>query len=167
MKIFRSTFLLVALLPFSCKDKSASDRKGIDASKGNDSVVKPVRDSIAKPSLPRAYLKVSAHLIYNDGTLSTFDVLNDKSIVLWNVIAGEGDALKPSSSTKINLDGTIDSLNIRIKNGHKLEIDTIIIHVEKPLEYIINKTGCVEINVNVTRNKKLIYNDTIPFRCGE
>lgn len=165
MIVFRTALLLAVLLAFSCKDKIASKSTGINAGNASDSSAKPGYDSLN--THPHAYLKVSAHLIYDDGTLSTFDILNDKSIALWNVIAGEGDALKPSSSTKISLDGNLDSLNIRIKNGRKLEIDTNVIHFEKNLEYVIKKTGCAEVNINITRNEKLVYNDTIPFRCGE
>jgi hypothetical protein len=167
MIVSRATLLLAVLLSFSCKDKNASKSIDINVSNASDSIAKPVHDSIAKSLSPKTYLKVSAHLIYDDGTLSTFDVLNDKSIALWNVIAGEGDALKPSTSTKISLDGNLDSLNVKIKNGRKLVIDATVIHFEKHLEYVLKKTGCAEVNVYVTRNKKLIYNDTILFHCGE
>lgn len=167
MRVIRPILLLGVLLSLGCKDKSASSSKGMSINNANDSSVKPVHDSLVRPSSSRSYLKVSAYLIYDDGTLSTFDVLNDKSIALWNVIGGEGDALKPSSSTKVSLDGNLDSLSVKIKNGRKLVIDTIVMHFEKHLEYVVRKTGCAEVNVNVTRNKKLVLNDTIPFRCGE
>jgi hypothetical protein len=167
MIFLRATLVLAILLSFSCRNKSGSKGVVINTSNADDSLAKPVHDSITQPLSSKPNLKVSAHLIYYDGTISTFDVLNDKSIALWNVIAGEGDALKPSSSTKISIDGDLDSLNIRIKNGSKVEIDANIIHFEKHVEYVIKKTGCTEVNINVTRNKKLVYNDTIPFHCGE
>jgi hypothetical protein len=59
-------------------------------------------DSIKEPPVPPAPtgLNVSAYLIYKDSTSSTFDVLNDKTIALWNTIIGAGDAGKPSERTK-------------------------------------------------------------------
>jgi len=126
-----------------------------------------VQDKIFKHESPKVVLKVSAHLIYVDGTLSAFDVLNDKTIALWNIVAGGGDALKPSNKTKINLSGNTDSLNIIIKNGRRLVIDTTIIHFIKNVEYVIENTGCSEVFIKILRNKTPVYNDTIPFHCGE
>jgi len=161
MKNFVSKLLLLFLF-FSCKDRGASEKKGVEIIKIKDTVTKHVQDSVIKSNL-----NVSAYLIYNDGTLSTFDVLKDKTIALWNVIAGGGDALKPSDSTKIKLSGNLDSLKIRIRNGRKLVIDTAIIHSDQDFEYIVKNTGCSEVYVRVSRSKKLVYNDTIPFHCGE
>jgi hypothetical protein len=165
MKVFRSTLLLLIFLPFSCKDKGTSNE--INTSKVRDSIANPVRDSGVKPFSSRAHLRVSARLIYNDGTLSAFDVLNDRSKVLWNAVAGEGDVLKPSSSTKITLDGEVDGLNVKIKNGHKLVIDTTVTTPRTQLIYILNNTGCAVINISIKRNKSAIYIDSIPFHCGE
>jgi hypothetical protein len=167
MIVFHATLLLSVLLSFSCNEKSTSKSKDINVGNANDSFAKPVHDNIAKSISQKIHLRVSAYLIYDDGTLSTFDVLNNKSIALWNVIAGEGDALKPSSSTKISLDGNLDSLNIRIRNGTKLEIDTTVMHFERHLEFVVRKTGCAEVKINITINKRPIYNDKIPFHCGE
>jgi len=159
MRTLISMILSIIMLLFSCKEKKkpiAEDVKGIE-----------VHDSIAKPPARQDTFKVSAHLIYEDGSTSDFDVLNNKTIALWNTIIGAGDALKPSNSTKINLTGNLDSLSIKIKNGKKIAVDTIIMHSNKDFEYIIKNTGCSLVYVNVTRNKKVIYNDTIPFHCGE
>ena len=117
-------------------------------------------------SQTKAGFKVSAYLIYDDGTLSSFDVLNDKTIALWNVIAGGGDALKPSNNTKISFAGNLDSLNIKIKNGRKPVIDTILFS-NSVVTYTIKNTGCEEIYIGIVKNKKTIYKDTIPFHCGE
>ncbi len=144
---------------FKCKSKSEV--------KQNDSKQVDTITNVVKSSQPQSALKVSAYLIYDDGTVSDFDVLNDKSIALWNTVIGSGDALKPSNSTKVNLTGNLDSLNIKIKNGHKLVVDTIILHSNREAKYIIKNTGCDEVYVSVTKNKKVVYNDTIPFHCGE
>ena len=167
MKIFVSTFLLIVVLLFSCKNRSASKNKDNNISKTRDTIIKPSRDSVIKFPSVKSALKVSAYLIYDDGTLSTFDVLNDKTLALWNVVAGGGDALKPSNNTKVNLSGNLDNLRIKIKNGHKLIIDTTIIHSDKDIEYVIKNTGCSEVYVDVIRNRMNLYNDTIPFHCGE
>jgi hypothetical protein len=115
----------------------------------------------------RVELNISAHLIYEDGTLSSFDVLKDKSLALWNVTAGGGDAIKPSDSTKITFRGNLDSLTIKIKNGSRPAVDTFIVHLNKEIYYTIKETGCSEVYVDVTRKNKLFYRDTIPFHCGE
>lgn len=61
--------MLAVLLSFSCKDKSASKGTGINVNNASASNAKPVYDSLVKPRPFRANLKVSAHLIYDDGTL--------------------------------------------------------------------------------------------------
>ncbi|HVM86683.1 MAG TPA: hypothetical protein VMT76_00750 [Puia sp.] len=165
MRIFVSTLLFIGVLFFCCKNKTTSKSR-VNNSK-EDSVVKPLNASVINSHYSNSELRVSAYLIYNDGTLSTFDILNDKTIALWNVIAGGGDALKPSDSIKIDFNGDMDSLNIKVKNGRKLVIDTTTIHSEKGFNFIIRNTGCFEVFITVKRNKTVVYNDTIPFHCGE
>lgn len=160
MRTFLSIILSVIFLLLGCRDRTKPNN--IESLK-----VYEHNDSITPKKNKQHTLKVSAHLIYDDGTASSFDVLNDKSIALWNTIIGSGDALKPSSNTRINLLGNLDSLNLRIKNGNKLILDTIIFHSLKEFEYTIKNTGCEEVYVAVFKNKKNLYNDTIPFHCGE
>lgn len=140
--------------------------KGVVKSEMQDAVKRNSFDSASASPL-RLPLKVSAYLKYDDGTLSAFDVLNDKSIALWNTIIGEGDAMKPSKNTVLKLIGNLDGISIKVNNGNKLVIDTIIIHSDKYMEYVIKETGCAEIYVKITKNRIPIYNDTIPFHCGE
>ena len=123
-------------------------------------------DSLIPPPPPTA-LFVSAYLIYDDGSLSDFDVLHDRTKMLWNVIAGGGDAAKPSEKIKLLLDGFYDSLDLKVKNGKKLVLDKHNISANGELEYIINNTGCEEVYVTIVKNKTMLANDTIPFRCGE
>jgi hypothetical protein len=35
------------------------------------------------------------------------------------------------------------------------------------MEFIIHHTGCEKVIVIVTGRKRVLYNDTIPFHCGE
>lgn len=112
-------------------------------------------------------LTVSAYLIYNDGSLSAFDVLNNKTVALWNVVAGGGDALKPSEKTTIRLSGNLEDLNIQIRNGRNLAVDTTITHSDKEVEYVVNNTGCDEVSIDIVRGNKPVYSNAIPFHCGE
>jgi hypothetical protein len=192
MRYIGLLLLFTGISYFSCKDKGekvAKIQDSIDKAMRDsivkhavdsigkhaiDSMLKPAHDSIVKltrdstSQFPaQANLKVTAYLIYKDGSLSTFDVLNDETISLWNVIIGGGDAVKWSSSTKVCLDGSLDSLNIKIKNGRKLVIDTATIQSDKHLEFVIRNTGCQFVEIDVTRDKRHVYTDTVHFRCGE
>jgi uncharacterized lipoprotein NlpE involved in copper resistance len=154
--------MIVTLLVTGCNNRT--EIKVVDAkiSEVHDSTYNP-----PPPPIPQSSgLKVTAHLIFDDGSVSSFDVLNDKSIALWNTIIGAGDALKPSNSIKVNLTGALDGLKVRIKNGTKLVINTTIVS-NIDTEFIIKNTGCDKVTVNVSKNTKILYNDTIPFHCGE
>lgn len=112
-------------------------------------------------------VKVSAYLIYKDSTASTFDVLNDKTIALWNTIIGAGDAVKPSERTKIILTGKLDNLKVTIYNGKRQVESKQLPNFSGDFEFVINNTGCEEVKVSVTKLDKEVYKGTIPFRCGE
>ena len=126
-------------------------------------------DTTKDPPIPPAPtgLKVSAYLIYKDSTTSTFDVLNDKTIALWNTIIGAGDAGQPSERTKIKLTGKLDSLKVTIYNGKRKVENQKLPNFSGDFEFIINNTGCEEVKVIVTKLDKKVYQGTIPFRCGE
>ena len=158
MKDFLLKTLLIITLFLSCKE---SNTKIKTIKNDNDQI------SVLKSSVKKVDLKVSAYFIYDDGTLSTFDILNDKTIALWNVIAEGRNALQPSHQTKIKFSGEMDSLTLNIKNGRKLVIDTTILHLINQTEYVIKNTGCSEVYIKALKNKKIVYNDTIPFHCGE
>jgi hypothetical protein len=162
MKFFGLPLLAIFLL-LCCKD--SPKLKNSKTSQVPKDSGKYVQQSIFDPQT-KAGFKVAAHLIYDDGTLSSFDVLNDKTIALWNVIAGGGDALRPSENTKISFAGNLDSLNIKIKNGQKPVIDTILFS-NSAVTYTIKNTGCEEIYIGIVKDKRTIYKDTIPFHCGE
>jgi hypothetical protein len=155
----KNVILLSLILFINCNNKHQGKQSSSIEIDNDESV----RDS----SQLRSSFKVVAHLIYDDGTVSNFDVLNDKKIALWNTIIGSGDALKPSNRTVVNVIGNIETLNIKIRNGRQLVVDTVLINSSKDLSYIIKNTGCNEVYINISKNNKIIYNDTIPFHCGE
>jgi hypothetical protein len=155
-------FLLFGLLFFSCN--------GTTQVKVEDAKLTEVKsDKTKDPPIPPAPtgLKVSAFLIYKDSTTSTFDVLNDKTKALWNTIIGAGDAEKPSERTKIVLTGKLDGLKVTIYNGKRKVENKKLPNFSGDFEFIINDTGCDEVKVIVTKLDKVIYNGTIPFKCGE
>ena len=116
---------------------------------------------------PSTGLKVAAHLIYDDGSLSDFDVLNDKTVALWNTIIGAGDVPKPSHNTRVELGGSFDGVHVRIRDKHELFVDTPIVHADSDVVFVLKNTGCEEVYVTVTKKRKVLYKDTIPFHCGE
>lgn len=154
----------LVILTFSCNSRKKIEDKKPDV---NKHLYADKYKNVTDTQQSRSSLMVSAHLIYEDGTLSSFDILNDKTIALWNTIIGGGDALKPSNSTKVRFIGNLDSLNIKVKNGLKLVIDTTVIQANKELEYVVKNTGCNEVYIRITKINKLVYADTIPFHCGE
>ena len=154
------TKIITTLLIFSCN--TATEVKVKDAK------LIPARqeDQVPLP-MPPTDLKVSAYLIFDDGSISSFDVLNDKTIVLWNTIIGAGDALKASNKTKVRVTGKLDSLRVTIINGKKKVINQKLPNFSGDFEFIINNTGCEIVKVFVTKNKINIFTNTIPFHCGE
>lgn len=166
MKHFISvTFLLSVQLFISCNDAAKPATKETPT----DTIKTATHDTSAA-MLPPAHmqdLKVAAYLIYADGTLSAFDVLNDKSVALWNVIIAGGDAKKNSDKVKLVLNGSLDSLSVIVKNGKKIVVNEKNITLTGEKIYQIKNTGCEELTVNVLRNAIVKYRDTIPFRCGE
>jgi hypothetical protein len=82
MIAFVSTTLSVIFLFLTYKDRDATRVKDQKICRVHDSTTGSVYDSIPKPIPLRVDLKVSTYHIYDDGALSTFDVLNDKTIAL-------------------------------------------------------------------------------------
>jgi len=152
--------ILVGTLLFSCN--------GTEQVKVQDVKLTEVRKEAEVPLPPAPTgLKVSAYLIFKDSTISTFDVLNDKTISLWNTIIGAGDALKPSEKTRIRLTGQLDGLKVTIYNGKRKIINQKLPDFSGDFEFVINDTGCDEVKVVVTKLNKVVYQDKIPFMCGE
>ncbi|MDX1903080.1 MAG: hypothetical protein SFU27_02880 [Thermonemataceae bacterium] len=111
-------------------------------------------------------LQVSAYLIYRSGKLSSFDVLNDKSISLWNTIIGEGAAEDWSNQTKIVLTGSAKNVSLVVSNGGKIVLNKKGLNVANKAEFIIKNTGCQELIVKV-KSEDTNYIGKVPFNCGE
>ena len=150
-----TAFMILALAFAGCNTNSTADQP-----------TQPAADTSQSATTPE--LNVSARLIFEDGSLSTFDVLqNNDTIALWNTIIGEGSAMKPSNSTKLDIAGDLQQLNLVIKNGEEKPFDSTITTTAKQFSYVIKNTGCSEVYVTISKNKRVLYNDTIPFQCGE
>ena len=154
--------IIFGLLFFSCNGTTQVKVKDVKLTEVKS-------DNTKEPPIPTAPtgLKVSAYLIYKDSTTSTFDILNDKTIALWNTIIGAGDAGQPSKRTKIKLTGMLDSLKVTIYNGKRKVENQKLPNFSGDYEFIINDTGCDEVKVIITKLDKIVYKGTIPFKCGE
>jgi len=175
MKMSNLIVLLIVSLFASCLVDNKDSVVNKKDSESIDSIVKQ-GDTLNKDSNPDSMInheslnpdvKVSAFLIYDDGTLSDFDVLNNDTVMLWNAVAGGGDVMKPSHSTKFIVTGVIDSLDIKVKKAGKLDFKKEVRDTRNKLEFVIKGTGCAIVTVNLTRSNRLILNDTIDFHCGE
>ena len=152
--------LIIGLFLLGCHSKPNVKVEEVKLNAADSNSHKPIASAPAG-------LKVSAYLIYEDGSISTFDVLNDKTKALWNTIIGAGDAEKPSTSTKIILTGQFDSLRIKILNGKKKVLDQGLPNVSGDHEFIIKNTGCEIVKVYLTKNKKSVFENNIDFHCGD
>ena len=164
-KLYFPLLSIMVLFFFSCGNSNVGKIKEDKVDEAHKEEKKVVNEGESAQPAGKLPFKVSANLIYDDGSLSTFDILNNKSVALWNVIIGEGDAEKHSNNTLLKLSGNLDSMRVKISNGDKLVIDTAILHADKDLKWVIKETGCDKVYINIV--KKSVYNDTIPFACGE
>jgi hypothetical protein len=120
-----------------------------------------------KKDIPATPISASAYLIYKDGSLSTFNVLNDSTKALWNTIIGAGDAEKPSEKTRLVLRGNAGLIHCRVKNGSKIIIDQKGLQLQDSLVFTLNNTGCDIITVEVKGATNAVYKGRIEFHCGE
>jgi hypothetical protein len=160
-------YLILFLLSFSfsCKHDMKVEKVKLEV---------VVEESLPEPppppppqSVQDTAVSVKAHLVYKDGSMSSFDVLNDKSIALWNTIIGGGDAEKPSEKLAVILTGNLKNLHINITKRDKRVLNKDINIATRSQKFIINDTGCDIVKVEVSKDKKIIFKDEVPFRCGE
>jgi len=156
-------YLLIVFLLIIMSFKTSSQT----LSKIDSITISDVKMLPSKPlPLNTFQIKIAAYLVYDDSTVSSFDILNDRTITLWNVIAG-GDSSKSSHKTKVILSGRQDSTRITIFNGKNKIIDKLRSKFTGDTELIINNTGCEEVKILVSKNREIQYQKSIHFHCGE
>lgn len=173
MKNATTIMLTIGILNFfliSCGNSSTDKPTEKETTLKEEGVNNETIDSSKGESIMNAKevfdLKVSAYLVYDDGSLSDFDVLNDKTKALWNTIIGEGDAGKASHKVKVILNGNGENLSVLIKNGKDVAVDKKNVALNGKSEFLIEKTGCDKVTVNVN-NATGKFEGTIDFECGE
>lgn len=111
-------------------------------------------------------IKVTAYLVYENDELSSFDILNDEGIALWNTVIGEGSAERSSTQTRVIIYGYEKGIDIVIKNG-EASMDMKMVDITEQLEITVPDTGCSLVEIMLSRKGKTLYQGTIPFECGE
>lgn len=110
--------------------------------------------------------KLSAFLVYADGTTSDFDLIDNNQISLWNTIIGEGSAGKPSEKTKIVVEGQNGDINLVVYQKKAIVLNKTFSLIGKK-EFIINGTGCQPLDIQIFQNANVILTKTINYECGE
>lgn len=159
--------LLAALFIVACNPKTETEVKLVTLEQIDTAPEPPPPPPPSLPSVSSSDVSVKAHLIYNDGSISSFDVLNDKSIALWNTTIGAGDAEKPSDKLSIVVSGKPGNLHLNIRKGDKPVVNKDIKLSKSPHKFIIEDTGCETVEVEVLKNDKVIFYNIVPFMCGE
>jgi hypothetical protein len=112
-------------------------------------------------------VKITAYLVYNDSTLSDFDILNDHSVALWNVVVGGGDAEKYSEKTRIKLEGNFKNLVVNVATSKKVIASKKIDSLKGEYYFDLKDTGCEELYVTMSQEGEVFWKGSIPFHCGE
>jgi hypothetical protein len=130
-------------------------------------------DSTGNSGSADSSYRISAYLVYKDGSVADFDLIDNKVILLMNTPIGEGSSGKPSEKTKIVVTrkGPIDK-----KVKLVVKWDTLV-YCDKPIssipgdaskkEIIIDNTGCAPLTVEIAKGDSVLLGKEIPFQCGE
>jgi hypothetical protein len=110
---------------------------------------------------------MEAYLMYEDGSKSDINLIDNKTVVLWNTIIGEGDAGKPSKKVLLVLRGNQNNLNLKVSDteGLKLTENNFVLAEEK--QFTIDNTGCSHIIIQLTDGQGMNLQKEILFECGE
>ncbi len=122
---------------------------------------------IDKDGTNKSDLKISAYLIYDDGSLSSFNLIDNKSLALWNTIIGEGQAEKSSTKTKVIIEGSDDNISLVIKTKKVKKLEEKNISLIDKKEFTIDDTGCDPLFIQIFKNGSALLTKEIPFACGE
>jgi hypothetical protein len=169
MKILPGYLALVIMLGIaSCNTNKTREKTGNDSTLVVTTHIVEVEEKEEPTPPPPPPFRVSAQMIYDDGSLSSFDVLNDKTRALWNVIIGAGDAEKPSEKTRLMMRADfLDSVDIVVRRGKYTVLNKKNLIIRDSMSFVLDNTGCEEIVVAVTRGKSTMYKGMIEYHCGE
>lgn len=117
-------------------------------------------------STERGLSSVSAKLIYDDGSLSDFDIINDKSVVLWNTFASEGER-KASKSVRYFINGNASDVEIKISNDSNVLLSRAGVEIHGSEQVDVAGTGCGNLSIQISKEDKVIYTKNVEFGCGE
>jgi hypothetical protein len=159
---------ILFLTVISCKQKSPDDRvqetvQLTETKQEEFQGMEPPPNYIVKENR----IEVSARLLYPDNTVSSFDVLNDSSVALWNTPTGGGDAAKPSDKLAVCVIGDLKNIHLFITNGSKTVIDQELDSVSVSMIIRLDNTGCEPITITAVRKSDIVFKKSIPFHCGE
>jgi hypothetical protein len=121
---------------------------------------------------PKHEAKMAAFLIYDDATYSSFDIINDKDVYLWNTNIGEGSAEKPSIKTFLRVQCSASLLNQPVD----IVVEDMTIKktlynkkhqgLKDPIDITINGTGCGVLQIKVLHNNAVLASKKLDFKCG-
>lgn len=115
---------------------------------------------------PAQEIKMSAYLIYEDGSLSSFNLIDNQSISLWNTIIGEGAAEKPSQKVLLQLEGESEATQLRVYQQDVLQGQQTF-NLQGLQEFTITDTGCKVVRIELLKEGKVFMQKEILFECGE
>jgi hypothetical protein len=105
--------------------------------------------------------------VYEDGELSSFDILNDDNVTLWNTAIGEGSAGRSSTESRVIIYGNEKEMDIVIKQNGEVSIEKKDIEIAGELEITVPETGCSSVEIILSRTNETLYQGYINFECGE
>jgi hypothetical protein len=109
---------------------------------------------------------ISAYLVYDDGTTSDLNLIDNNQVSLWNTIIGEGSAGKPSHKTKIEIEGKAPDIKLIVyQNKVKVFEKNFILYGTKT--FAIDDTGCQSLDIQLIENGNVVLTKTINYKCGE
>lgn len=128
---------------------------------------KTATKTVSRTQVAADAVTVSAFLVYDDGSESKTDLLNSKNVVLYNTVSGGGTAKKPAHSVKIVINGNLKGLHAKFEEYGKEPFIEKFADNSKGEEIILEDIGCKTIHFTVQDEATVIYENMLPFGCGE
>jgi hypothetical protein len=111
-------------------------------------------------------LKVSAYLVYEDATLSSFNLIQNDTISLYDIEHGGGSAEKPSTQAKIILKGKSSNTLVKIMAGTETVVNKRLT-IDSKAEILLSNIGCETITISVGDSPINSEFYSIPFKCRD